>query len=260
MFEEEARSLGLPGSDVFVASHLAYRDDLNRAATVARLLLEAHNAFRYTTFMTAHRERHAERAAISQSIAAGNLIDLPRSPNCFQLSWYQHVEHLLVGTGFEIALKARLINGGFLVHEIERFGVFAELAKAQKRRPIAAEEFLELEGYRFERQQFGTTVNHLRGLSSNSLKFDLLIKSAPYREVLNLSSDSADIINFFRRVRNDIHLPIDISDAFEAVGGVDLELAAINFANSEVVALSDDLIERFELAETLRLQRFPTGG
>lgn len=43
--EEEARKLRLPGSDTFLRTELAYRDEINKGALVTFLNREAYKAF-----------------------------------------------------------------------------------------------------------------------------------------------------------------------------------------------------------------------
>jgi hypothetical protein len=201
---EEAYSLGLPGSDVFVYTHLLYKDDLNRDFGVARLNKEAYTAFSDTVLFSEYAQLAAEcRLALSGCMEF--------TPTILKRLEYINFENLKISTGFELSLKARLLSNNCIINQLNaELPEFEELSKQQKKRPILREEYFAIDGYRYDSQR---QRNRLIGLKDESLKFGIILNKSEYRRLLNIPEEIIEIANDYRKLRNQIHFPGDIVEA-----------------------------------------------
>ncbi len=240
----DAKARNLPGHDVFRRSHLLYHDDINRNASVLYLCREALRAFS-DTVMIAHRQRIlAEVAEGRRYLAAGGPaagLPPPTSPAIWAQFEWANFENLKVACGFELTLKAILIEKNFIAQEIDDRAPYKSLAIEQRQSPIERGRLMAIGGYRFDGK-----LNYLPGLRETSLKFFTLVQKPDYRNALALSPDDLDVIDEFRALRNQIHFP---GDAIESPKLQALHLRAlqpngpvspvadfvVNFINSEVV-------------------------
>ena len=69
----DARKKGLPGSDVYRATHIIYLDELHRDHGVVRLCREALKAFTDTVMIRHRLALSAEHAEATKWVAAGGL-------------------------------------------------------------------------------------------------------------------------------------------------------------------------------------------
>lgn len=235
MRDTEAKAKNLPGGDVYVRSHLAYKDPVNRGAMIMELCRESAQAFLSTTTMTAHEARRAEGQAAIKWFEGGMVGKAPPSPYQFHRLHFLNIENLLIGTGFELALKARLIGDGYVVHVIRNKEPFKALANRQRTEPVLFADLLAIEGYIYEPKPDGKSMNHLQGLTKNSLNFDKILNEPGYRSVLALNDLTMEVIDYYREARNNIHLPGDVWNAAESLRGVDLTPIIIDFVNNEVI-------------------------
>jgi hypothetical protein len=244
---EEAKQQGLPGSDVFRFSHLLYHDDLNRDAAVVHLNVEALKALLDTVAVSQRRVIAAEQIAVKEWLARGGFesgTPVPFGPATHAYMQYVNYENLKIASGFELHLKSRLIANDFVVQEIDgRAQEYKDLARDQPTRPIAKAELFAIRGYMFNGRQ-----NYLPGLRDRSLKFSVLTEEPEYRKAMKLSDECLDIINDYRVLRNQIHLPGDVVEApnIQAYSGPIVNFI-VDFINGEVVSLCNALIVRHKL-------------
>ena len=241
MTTEEAKALRLPGSDVYRATHLLYHDALNRDAGV-RLNVEAMKAFSDTLMLSRRDELAGERRAAKEWLDAGGFASggaLPWGPATHVLMEFINYEYLKIASAFELHFKARLLFRDFVVHEVDRNDPFySRIATYQRARPVRKEEIIAVSDYVFDGNR-----NYLPGLKDDSIKFSLITKKPGYRAALGLQEATIDVVDDFRVLRNQIHLPGDIVEAphLAALSRPAPDFIA-DFINSEVVPWSNALI------------------
>lgn len=133
---EEAKRQGLPGFDVYRYTHLLYHDDLNRDFGVVRLDIEAVKAFSDTVTLARRHALAAEQAAVKQWLNQGGFdANLTYPWGEASLASMEHVnyENLKIASGFELHLKARLLAGDYVLHELD--------PKVDGYKALAAEQF-----------------------------------------------------------------------------------------------------------------------
>ena len=114
------------------------------------------------------------------------------------------------------------------------------------RRPVTSAELLAIDSYRFD-----GTQNYLPGLKETSLKLSQLTENAKYRQALNLPDQHLDIINYYRRLRNQIHLPNEpVPVPNVQIPGTVVDFLT-TFINAEVIRLSNELIARHSMGFAL---------
>ena len=112
------------------------------------------------------------------------------------------------------------------------------------------DELLAIEGFYFTGQ-----LNTLRGLTAQSLTFDTILNIPAYRQQLGKSQDFLDIVEDYRNLRNQIHLPGDAVEAphINKYGGDSLMRLLVQFINEEIVAYNNRLIDKWKLNTASRL-------
>ena len=248
----QAKSRGLPGSDVFRFSHLLYNDSLHRDAGVLHLNVEAYKAFSDTILISKRHIMEGEERVVEEWCLA-NKGSVPSSPYpwprmTLEYIKYVNYENFKIASGFELHLKARLLSRDFVVHEIDNQNPsYKLLAKEQKTRPISKSELFSIASYHFDGKQ-----NYLPGLKDSSLSFSKLTDKSEYRKLLDLSDAHLDIIKDYRNLRNQIHLPGDIieSPSIQNHQGQITDFI-INFVNREIVRYSNSLIEKHQFNHVL---------
>jgi hypothetical protein len=223
-----------------------YRDDRNRGSAAVQLNEEAFKAFSDTIVVKRRHELAAESMAwkaysTRSGMASGER--LPLGPATNALIEYVNYENLKIACGFELHLKARLVACDILVHEVDdRSQAYKALAKEQKKRPVTTAELFVIDSYRFDGQ-----VNYLPGLKDTSVKFSLLTKAHDYRQALNLPAQDIDYIDYYRCLRNQIHLPNEWTDVpnvrFPETAGDFI----VRFINTRIIPLSNSLIAKNNL-------------
>ncbi|HEY4218004.1 MAG TPA: hypothetical protein VGM67_12755 [Gemmatimonadaceae bacterium] len=244
---EDAKAQGLPGSDVYRRSAFLYLDDLHRHWGAVSLNTEAVRAFTDTIEISERQALAQHRAELRAWIANGALaagLDMPWSRSDHDRMEYVNYEHLKLASGFELHLKARLLAAGYLVHCLDRNDSrYTQLSREQRERPVVHSEAKAVEGHQFDGKQ-----NFLPGLTASSLKFSWITKKSAYRQVLGLSDETLNIIDDYRQLRNQIHLPGEFSDtpAIRAFGKPIIEFL-LPFLNTEIVDWSNGVIEKYGL-------------
>lgn len=244
---DDAQKQALPGSDSFRYSHLLYKDDLHRDFGAVRLNIEALKAFSDSITVGQRHELSADREAERLWLARGGLES--RLPDPWgSTSWksleYINFEHFKIASAFELHLKSRLLGRNYVLHEIDaQLPDYKSLEKQQRTRPIEKGELFAIRPYHFDGKQ-----NYLPGLREGSLRFSLLTQKPAYRAALDLPDKEIDIIEEYRLLRNQIHLP---GDAFEmpnirAFGRPIIDFLSA-FINAELINWSNLLIARHEM-------------
>ena len=197
---EDAKGQRLFGSDVFRSSHLPYLNEMQRDWGVVRLNREAYKAFSDTILVKHRAVLKAEREAAKEWLKQGGFSSgsrLPWSAAGLAELEYMNYEHLKLGCGFELHLKARLLSRGYLVHNVDdTHGRYRALARAQKQRPVEKAELLDIDGFRFDGRE-----NYLPGLKRTSIMFSLLTDKDKYIKALGLPDETIAVIRDYRNLR-----------------------------------------------------------
>ncbi len=245
--EAEARERNLPGCDVFKRTQLAYKDDLNRDAFVVSLYHEAYKIFLSSILIGQFPILRDESRRTQEALDNGTF-DI-RTHQISQTQWqrmeYINLENFYIATGFELFYKSRILENDFLVNYLEDKNEFKELRKEQRERPIHKSELFNISGYFYD-----TTLqkNILKGITEKSLDFSLISKEIKYYETLNLSIDLLGIIEDFRRLRNQIHLPGEFGESPNLTRlGNNVVPLMIDFINSEIVDKANMLTDKWKL-------------
>lgn len=129
---EEAKQLGLAGSDTFRETHICYVDEANCKGTAIRLYHEAVTAFGWA-YDIKHRQKLAQEADSTQAwFENGGFTSsepLPSAPLTHTSLGHMNFNHLLISYGFELTLKGILLEQGFIIQLICHKGPFKNLAK-----------------------------------------------------------------------------------------------------------------------------------
>lgn len=233
MTEEEARKLNLPGCDVFIRTQLAYKNEINKEALVTFLTREAYKAFTDTILI-------GQYPLLRQEIEMQKLDWRQLRPTLFRQLEYRDLDNFKIAAGFELHLKACLISKGIVIHLIADTPQFHELYQRQKKTPVYGEELLAIEGFCYNGK-----LNVLRGLTSKSLGLEQILKPK-YRAVLGKPQDFLDIVDDYRNLRNQIHMPGDIVEAphLNKYTGDSLMRILVKFINEELVAYNNAIVEK----------------
>jgi hypothetical protein len=241
--EEEARKQNLPGSDVFIRTQLAYKTELNRDALVIHLNREAYKAFIDTITIGQYpllRQETEERKRDSQLFP----------PTIFRRLEYLDLENFKIAAGFELHLKACLVAKNIVVHVKANIPAFVDLRRKQRREPVYKDELLIIEGFYYTGQ-----LNILRGLTTQSLTFDTILNTPAYRQHLGKSQEFLEIVEDYRNLRNQIHLPGDPVEAphINRYEGDSFIRLLVQFINEEIVAYNNKLIDKWKLNSASKL-------
>jgi hypothetical protein len=109
---------------------------------------------------------------------------------------------------------------------------------------VYSHELLAIEGFYYNGQ-----LNILRGLTTNSLDFKLILDTPPYRLQLGKSQDFLNIVEDYRKLRNQIHLPGDPVEAphINKYTGDSLIRLLVTFINEDIVEYNNRLIDKWKL-------------
>lgn len=241
-----AREQGLPGSDVYIGSHLLYHDDLNRDAGVVGLNVEALRALADTITVGRRGELEAEskQRAEFRGRTEYKFGDWSPVGNAhWDLMEFHNYECLKIACAFELHLKARLAERDFIVHEIASSASFKKLHDEQRKRPIKRQELFEITEYYFD-----GTINLLPGITDRSLKFSQIVDSPNYVNALEITDQMIAVIREYRSLRNMIHLPGDLLST-PYLSSLQRPIAEIlvEFFRSDVLEHSEALIVRADL-------------
>lgn len=243
MTEEEARKQNLPGSDVFLRTQLAYKTELNRDALIVYLNREAYKAFIDTITISHYPLLKEEAEKTKRDIRV-----FP--PTIFRRIEHIDLENLKIAAGFELHLKACLLSNDIVIHVIANKPPFEDLRKKQREEPVYKHELLAIEGFCYNGQ-----LNILRGLTPKSLDFDQILNKPAYRLKLGKPQDFLDIVEDYRNLRNQIHLPGDPIDAphINQYTGNSFMRILVRFINEEIVEYNNRLIDKWKLNTASKL-------
>ncbi len=204
----DAITLKLKNCDVFKRSHLFYMKGINRAVAVAELNYEAYKAFSETTLFKEHANIINEEKELENFHKSGKSIgadEYPWPKSLKTFGSYRNLEYLKIGYGFELSLKSKLLDAGYVIHEIDSSDPkYAQIAKKQKKTPIKVDELMSISGYMFNGEQ-----NILPGITSKSIAFSIILEKNAYVKVYTLNNKSLQIIRDYKDLRNTTHLPGD---------------------------------------------------
>lgn len=246
--EQESIRLQLPGSDNFIESQLAYKGSLNRDGFVITLLDEAYKAFMLTSLIGEYESLLKEQEINTQQIIDQypSMPALTIVPPPLRMLRYDDInlENLLVSTGFEISIRARLLHADYLVQKIDN-EVFQKLHELQLSEPIHKDVFLAeaKSGYYYDEK---LRRNYLLGLREETVSYSKLLNKSDYKNVINLSDDVIEVADEYRKLRNQIHFPGDSmnSDILNKYKGDSLIKFIVEYINSEIVNLANSLIKK----------------
>ncbi|AEE50451.1 hypothetical protein [Haliscomenobacter hydrossis] len=244
--EAEAREKKLPGCDVFKRTQLAYKDDLNRDGFVVSLYHESYKIFLTSVLIGQFPTLREESRKVQDALDNGTF-DI-RNSQISKTQWqrmeYINLENFYIATGFELFFKSKLLENDFLVNVLEDKNEFKELRKDQRERPIHKNELFNISGYFYDAS---LQKNILKGITEKSLDFSLISK-VKYYETLNLSTDLLGIIEDYRKLRNQIHLPGDFEESpnLNRLGDKVVPLM-IDFINREIADKANMLTDKWGL-------------
>ena len=245
MTEEEARKLHLPGCDVFLRTQLAYRDEINREALVIFLKREAYQAFTDTILIGQYPLLQQEKEMQKRDWRIF-------TPTIFRQMEYRYLDNFKIAAGFELHLKACLVAKNIVIHQIaDKMSQFEELRKRQKKTPVYGNELLDIEGF-----YYNGKLNILRGLLSKTLDFNQILNSSMYRAQLGKPQDILGIVDDYRNLRNQIHLPRDFVEAphLNKYQGDSLMQILVKFINEEIVEYYNAIVEKGKWHPSYNLQ------
>lgn len=242
--EEEARKQNLPGSDVFIRTQLAYKNELNRDALIVHLNREAYKAFIDTVSIGQFSLLKKE-----SEIASNDFFRTPIPPTVLRRMQYFDLDNFKIAAAFELHLKACLLAHDIVIHLINskvptvNADLFKRLSSKQKQGPVTKQELFAIEGFYYNGEH-----NVLRGLTSRSLNFEKILTLPSYRSMLGKSEDFLAIVKDYLNLRNQIHLPGDIVEApsLAKYTGDSLVKVLERFINEEIVAYSNNLVAKWD--------------
>ena len=259
MTEEEARKKGLPQSDTYKrASHLAYKDDMNRDHFVASLNEEAYKIFTDTILI-----KHADNLILESKQNFGAPM-----PYSFLRAQNETLENFKLAAAFEIHLKACLYQNDIVIHEILEEGVFEQLLKDQRKRPINKSELFDIVGienafiyepYNSKRSWEGAGIV-FDGLSGNTITFNKILQKSKYKKELRKSKDLLNIAADYLTLRNHIHLPGD-AEYVRYVPTMEVGQRLIDHIRLVVNFINEDIVKQVngyrQANETWNTDRLP---
>lgn len=117
------------------------------------------------------------------------------------------LDAIKVSICFENYLKGKLINIGYLVHQIDSKasnGSFKKLGSIDSD-PIKFSSYLGVEGYSVD----STTNTHvLRGIKLETVRFSTLLENGKYLKLLQIPEKVLSILKKNNLTRNKLHLPL----------------------------------------------------
>ena len=243
--EQEARQRQLSGCDVFKRTQLAYKDNLHRDHFAVSLNREALKIFNLTVTFGQHYQLKAEAAKFKQQIADGTfkLENYQISEQHWRLLEYMNLEFFYIATGFELHFKSWLVQKDFIVNIIDKAEPFKNLKNQQRDRPIKKTELFALGDFQYDTDK---QINILEGMTEQSLGFNTICNTTNYVSALNISNEIICMVEDYRNLRNQIHLPGDPCETpnISRIGENATEML-IDFINDRIVDNSNNLIQQY---------------
>ena len=221
-------------------THMLYFDELHRDHGAIMLCWQALEVLNDTILFGRRIELLEEHRVINAWHDAGNSLAEsapPPSPLIFARLKMYVLENLKIASAFELYVKARLIVAGYVVHLIRDTDPWKALHAQQKTRPVLASEMTAVEPY-INTQ----TDRYLPGLEGGSLPFSRILQKPEYVTALGLRADEIEIINEYRDLRNQIHLPGDLKESPRMAAHGDPLRFLLDFVNLRIVDWSSSLV------------------
>jgi hypothetical protein len=237
---QEAKAQNVSGVDVFFSEHIGYISDLNRDWTASQLLAQAILFANDTTIVKHRQEREVEIRLWREYLKSGGLVGRdPHPPMGVSFKQINHwkLDCFKLGAAFELALKARLLRKGFLLHLVKSSE--KDLAKRQRTSPIAIAEFTS-KVQTFHNGQY----NFFPSLLERTITFDTLLKEEAYLSALDLSTQHAAFFEELRRLRNLVHMPLSgehVATPVLASLGEDFHLFLFSCLNTFIVEQHNEI-------------------
>ena len=93
---------------------------------------------------------------------------------------------------------------------------------------------------------FDGSMNYLVGITSNSIKFSTIIQKIDYKELYDLNSFEIELIDEFRKLRNQIHLHGDFMESPKKDQIDDFFEFMATFFNKHLVQKHNNIMIEFE--------------
>lgn len=202
---QQAQAEKVSGHDVYRGDHIFYVSEINRKWGVAQLCQQAYWLASDAAVIRYRSERRKEADVWKQWIAAGGDItkdSMPSSIYGMHLLEHRFLDYYKLGGALELALKARLLNLGYVLHFISRGGN-SDIHSRQKREPIEISEF-----NRQYCSYHDGNRNFFPDLTERSINFDLMLSEAGYQIALGLTDPQVQFFDEVRKRRNLMHLPV----------------------------------------------------
>lgn len=201
---EEAKRLKVSGWDVFLSEHIAYVNQANQDWVACELCSQGLLFARDTAMLRTRKERDQEAKQWQDYVNSGKTLSHdPHPATVFGLLQLQHwrLDSFKLGTAFELALKARLLRAGYVLHLISP--TQPTLSKKQRSEPISISEFRK-----FASSYHDGSRNLFPDLTERTLSFDTMLKKDAYLQALSLPGQHKTLFEELRRLRNLVHLPL----------------------------------------------------
>jgi hypothetical protein len=204
----EARAKGLPGSDVVHRGHLQYIAGVNRDAVAMWLLRDAHICILDSFQMRHMAELVREAAEIKAVIGAPMEVWEPIAAKAvfrFAAMTHRFLDDLKIGQGIELALKARLLSKGYVLHVIDsKLPETKLLHSRQKTQPVLVKDILKCSDFSYDGERC-----LIPALTDKTIKFSTIVNKPAYAAALSLSDDDLKFARGYNARRNLAHLPHD---------------------------------------------------
>ncbi len=244
--EFEARQRQLSGCDVFKRTQLAYKDNLNRDHFVVSLNREALKIFNLSVTLGQYRQLKVQSEQTKKELSDGtfDIRTYQISIEQWRLMEYMNLEFFYIATGLELHFKSWLLQNNYIVNIIDKNEPFKTLKNEQYKRPITKVEFFSFGSFKYDTIK---QINILQGITEQSLSFNTICNEPDYVNALTVSNDIIGIVEDYRNLRNQIHLPGDICETPNITRiGENVTKKLIDFINERVVDNSNSLIQHYE--------------
>jgi hypothetical protein len=201
---DEAARLKVNGWDVFLSEHIAYVSSANQDWMAGQLCSQGLLFARDTAMLSLREQRKLEAERWRQYLNQGGLLGRdPHPDSSVGLHQLQHwrLDCFKLGTALELALKARLLRSGHVLHLIASSQ--QQLATKQRTRPVLISEFRSVAS-----SYHDGTRNFFPDLTDRTLSFETMLKKEAYLQALSLPEEHKQFFDELRRLRNLVHLPL----------------------------------------------------
>lgn len=242
MNDTEARQLNLPGSDTYRRIQLAYKNERDRDHLAISLNIEALKIFNLSIKISQHQSLIRESERVQTLLESGTFFEEYQRPSLVShLMEFMNLEYFYIATGFELHFKSWLLQNNFIINIIADNELFKGMKNKQKRQPITKNEFFEVGNFQYDPQR---GINILQGITDQSLSFNTISKKPDYINALNISTDLLGIVEDYRNLRNQIHLPGELAETptLRRLGQQSTEII-IDFIKERIVNNSNEMIQ-----------------